>query len=56
MSKEAIDEYVSLNYNKLVKPKLNRRDDMGNIVAEPKKVIREVKDRLFIQHYGNNKK
>ena len=56
MLKQAIDEYVSLNYNKLVKPKLNRRDDLGNVVAEPKKVIREVKDRMFIQHYGNNKK
>ena len=51
MLKQAIDEFVSLNYNRVVKPKLNRRDDMGRITAEPKDVIREVKDRLFIQHY-----
>ena len=55
MMKEAIDEFVSENYNRLVKPKLNRRDDSGRISADPKKVIREVKDRLFIQHYGNKK-
>ena len=55
MMKEAIDEFVSENYNRLVKPKLNRRDDSGIISADPKKVIREVKDRLFIQHYGNKK-
>jgi len=56
MMKEAIDEFVSENYNRLVKPKLNRRDDMGKISSDPKKVIREVKDRLFIQHYGNKKR
>ena len=55
MMKEAIDEFVSENYNRLVKPKLNRRDEMGKISAEPKKVIRDVKDRLFIQHYGNKR-
>ena len=56
MMKDAIDEFVSENYNRLVKPKLNRRDDYGKISSEPKKVIREVKDRLFIQHYGNKKR
>jgi hypothetical protein len=53
LMKNAIDEFVSENYNRLVKPKLNRRDDYGKIKAEPKKVIREVKDRLFIQYNGN---
>lgn len=53
MMKGAIDEFVSENYNRLVKPKLNRRDDYGNISSEPKKVIRGVKDRLFKMHYGN---
>ena len=48
MLKEAIDEFVSLNYNRLVKPKLNRRDDYGKVTADPKKVIREVKDRLYL--------
>ena len=56
MMKDAIDEFVSENYNRLVKPKLNRRDNYGKISSDPKKVIREVKDRLFIQHYGNKRK
>ena len=55
MMKDAIDEFVSENYNRLVKPKLNRRDEYGRISAEPKKVIREVKDRLFKLHYGNKR-
>ena len=55
MMKDAIDEFVSENYNRLVKPKLNRRDDYGRVSAEPKKVIREVKDRLFKLHYGNKR-
>ena len=53
MLKEAIDEYVALNYNKVVKPQLNRRDDNGNLSSNPKKVIRTIKDRLFKQYYGN---
>lgn len=55
MMKDAIDEFVSENYNRLVKPKLNRRDEYGRVSAEPKKVIREVKDRLFKLHYGNKR-
>ena len=55
MLKDAIDEFVSLNYNRVVKPQLNKRDSRGNLVAEPAKVIRNVKDRLFKQYYGNSK-
>ena len=55
MLKEAIDEFVGLNYNRLVKPKLNRRDDYGKATADPKKVIRQVKDRLYLLHNGNIK-
>jgi len=51
--KRAIDEYVSVNYNRMVKPQLNKRDDDGNKVADHKKVIRTIKDRLFAQYYGN---
>lgn len=55
MLKGAIDEFVSLNYNKMIKPQLNRRDDSGNIVGDPKKIIRTIKDRLFKQYNGNIK-
>ncbi len=55
MLKDAIDEFVSLNYNKIIKPQLNRRDSRGNVSADPTKVIRGVKDRLFKQYYGNSK-
>ena len=54
MLKEAIDEFISLNYNSMIKPQLNRRDSKGNINANPEKVIRTIKDRLFTQYYGNN--
>lgn len=56
MLKEAIDEFVSLNYNRVVKPKLNKRDDYGKITADPKKVIREIKDRLYLMYNGNRKR
>ena len=56
MLKEAIDEFVGLNYNRLVKPKLNRRDDYGKATADPKKIIRQIKDRLFLLHNGNIKR
>ena len=55
MLKEAIDEFVSLNYNKVIKPQLNRRDSRGKVTSDPAKVIRDVKDRLFKQYYANNK-
>ena len=55
MLKDAIDEFVSLNYNRVVKPQLNKRDGRGNVIADPSKVIRSVKDRLFKQYYGNSK-
>ena len=55
MLKDAIDEFVSDNYNLLIKPKLNRRDSKVKVSADPSKVIREVNDRLFKQYYGNAK-
>tara|TARA_R110000744_G_scaffold297472_2_gene407255 strand:+ start:3625 stop:4443 length:819 start_codon:yes stop_codon:yes gene_type:complete len=55
MLKEAINEYVSLHYSRIVKPLLNRRDDSGKATSDPKKVIKQIKDRLFQQFYGNNK-
>ena len=56
MLKEAIDVYVSERYNKVVKPKLNMRDDYGKLKNDPKQITRKIKDRLFIQYNGNRKK
>ena len=56
MMKEAIDEFVSENYNRVIKPKLNRRDDYGKVISNPKNITREVKDRYFKMYNGNLKK
>tara|TARA_R110002012_G_C11673984_1_gene613423 strand:+ start:3067 stop:3903 length:837 start_codon:yes stop_codon:yes gene_type:complete len=56
MMKDAIDEFVAENYNKIIKPKLNRRDDYGKVISNPKKVTREVKDRYFKMYNGNLKR
>jgi len=56
MMKDAIDEFVSENYNKVIKPKLNRRDDYGKVISNPKQVTREVKDRYFKLYNGNIKR
>jgi hypothetical protein len=53
MLKDAISEFVATQHNRLVKPQLNKRDEYGNANAEPQKVIREVKDRMFKMYYGN---
>ncbi len=55
MMKEAIDDFVSENYNRVIKPKLNRRDDYGKVVSNPKTITREVKDRYFKMYNGNLK-
>ena len=55
MLKDAIDEFVAENYNRVVKPKLNRRDDYGKSVGDPKKITRQIKDRYFKMYNGNLK-
>ena len=53
MLKDAIDEYVGDNYNKLIAPKLNRRDSSGKKAANPREVIMTVKDDLYRDYNGN---
>jgi hypothetical protein len=47
---DAIDEYISLNYNKKVKPLLNMRDSKGKIKFTPESANKYVKD-LIIKMY-----
>ena len=51
--KEAIDDYVGENYNKVIQPKLNRRNSSGKKEANPREVISAVKDGLYSDYNGN---
>lgn len=47
MLKDAIDSYVSMNYNQAVKPYINKRDDKGKKLYTPERAIKEVKATLY---------
>lgn len=50
---EAINEYIAVNYNKLIKPLLNKRDSKGNKMHKPEEVHKLMVGKLTKKYYGN---
>ena len=44
---EAIEEYISVSYNKKIKPLLNMRDAKGKLKYTPEKAYNYTKDLLI---------
>lgn len=49
----AIDEFVQVEYSKLVKPLMERRDNNGIKIYSHAEAVKEVRQRLFNDYYGN---
>ena len=47
---KAVEEYISLHYNRLVAPIMNRRDRSGNRVTSPEVVYDGIKEKLTKQY------
>ena len=52
---KALNEYVANNYNKLVKPMLNKRNAEGEKAYNPKEVHKLLIEKLTKEYYGNSK-
>ena len=52
--KNAINEYISENYNAIIRPILNKRDlNTGNTMFTHQTAIEFLSNKLFKQYYGN---
>lgn len=49
----AVDEYIADNYNKTVKPMIERRDNEGKKMYSHAEAVKETRNRLYNEYWGN---
>lgn len=49
----AIDEFIQTDYNRQIKPMLERRDENGNKLYNHATAVKEIRNRMYNEYYGN---